>query len=63
MRHMDANFESTVNNDFHETQTIFKLFDGLEVKDIASTPVVAPEVTSPPVNGVHSQPIEPLPVN
>jgi hypothetical protein len=60
--------ESTVHNDFHETHGIFKVFEGLEVKDMDKTVEISKDLIDAPTeqhlsngtngingtNGVHS---------
>jgi len=43
-----------VNNDFHDTTTVFELFDGLEVKDL-DTPASATAPQANGINGTHKE--------
>jgi hypothetical protein len=46
-----------VNNDFHQTHSIFSLFDGLKVKDMDKPflPDTAVNGAHPVVNGAHNE--------
>ena len=41
-----------VNNDFHDSKSIFELFDGLEVEDL-NTPVSPATAHTNGTNGIH----------